>query len=41
VPNRYMHSHCEIVHLRDVRQCAELLAETCLKIDGKTSFLEE
>jgi tetrahedral aminopeptidase len=39
VPNRYMHSPCEMVHLRDVEQCAELLAETCLRIDGKTSFV--
>jgi putative aminopeptidase FrvX len=41
VPNRYMHSPCEIVHLGDVEQCANLLAETCLRIDGNTSFIQD
>lgn len=39
VPNRYMHSPCEVVHLGDVEQCARLLAETCMRIDEKTSFI--
>jgi len=41
VPNRYMHSPCEMVHLSDVEQCARLIAETCARIDGRMSFLAE
>jgi putative aminopeptidase FrvX len=39
VPNRYMHSPSEVVHLDDVENCAKLIAETIAGIDAKTSFL--
>jgi endoglucanase len=39
VPNRYMHSPCEMVHLRDVEQCAQLIAETCERIDKQAAFV--
>jgi len=39
VPNRYMHSPVEVVHLEDVENCAKLIAETIAGIDGKASFL--
>ena len=39
VPNRYMHSPSEVVHLDDVENCAKLIAETIVGIDAKTSFL--
>ena len=39
VPNRYMHSPSEVVHLDDVENCAKLIAETIVGIDENTSFL--
>ena len=39
IPNRYMHSPCEIVSLSDVENCARLLAETTARITPRTSFI--
>jgi len=39
VPNRYMHSPGEIIHIDDAENCAKLIAETICGIDEKTSFL--
>ena len=39
VPNRYMHSPCEIVHLTDLENASKLIAYTAAKIDTKTDFL--
>ena len=41
VPNRYMHSPGEVVHLDDVENCARLIAETIAGIDERASFLPE
>ena len=40
IPNRYMHSPCEMVSLADVRHTAELIAEACRAVDEKTDFTE-
>lgn len=32
IPNRYMHSPCEMVDLRDVEHCIELMAQTVLAL---------
>jgi len=39
VPNRYMHSPCEIVHLTDLENTSKLIAHTVTKIDPETNFL--
>jgi putative aminopeptidase FrvX len=39
VPNRYMHSPCEMVSLRDLDACAKLIAHTCARITPRTSFI--
>jgi len=39
VPNRYMHSPCEIVHLTDLENACRLIAHTVAKIDETTNFL--
>lgn len=39
VPNRYMHSPCEIVHLGDLENIARLIAHTVAKIDERTDFI--
>jgi len=39
IPNRYMHSPCEVVHLADLENASKLIAYTVAKIDPKTSFL--
>ena len=39
VPNRYMHTPVEICSLTDLDNCAKLLAEVCLRIDAKRSFI--
>jgi putative aminopeptidase FrvX len=39
IPNRYMHSPCEIIHLEDVENTARLIAETVAGIDEKTDFV--
>ena len=38
VPNRYMHSPNELVSLEDVDKTANLIAETCREVTGKTDF---
>ena len=38
VPNRYMHSPNELVSLQDIDHAAELIAETCRAVSGKTDF---
>lgn len=35
IPNRYMHSPCEMVDLRDVEHCIELMAQTVLALDAE------
>jgi len=39
IPNRYMHSPCEIVHLDDVENTARLIAEAVAGIDETTDFI--
>ncbi len=39
IPNRYMHSPCELVHLGDLENIAKLIAHTVAKIDDKTDFI--
>jgi endoglucanase len=39
IPNRYMHSPCEVVHLGDVENVAKLIAYTVANIDDKTKFI--
>jgi len=39
VPNRYMHSPCEVVHLGDLEHISRLIAETVARIDGSTDFV--
>jgi endoglucanase len=39
IPNRYMHSPCEIVHLGDLESIAKLIAHTVVSIDDKTDFI--
>ncbi len=39
VPNRYMHSPCEMVHLGDLEGAAKLIAHSVARIDKKTSFI--
>jgi len=39
IPNRYMHSPCELVHLDDLTNAARLIAETVLRMDPESSFL--
>lgn len=38
VPNRYMHSSCEMLHLKDVEACIELLAAVAERITPETDF---
>jgi endoglucanase len=38
IPNRYMHTQVEVCSLKDLEACAKLLAETVLRIDGKSDF---
>lgn len=38
VPNRYMHSPNEMVSLGDLDSAAELIAETCRKVEAGTDF---
>lgn len=38
VPNRYMHTPCEVVHLEDLENCYKLIAHTCAEIDEDTDF---
>ncbi len=39
IPNRYMHSPCELVSLKDLEGAARLLAHTAARITEKTDFL--
>jgi putative aminopeptidase FrvX len=39
IPNRYMHSPCELVHLDDVENAAKLIALTVAGMTAKTSFI--
>ena len=39
VPNRYMHTPVEAVHLGDVENCAKLLAQFIMSLTPKTSFI--
>lgn len=39
VPNRYMHSPCEVVHLGDLENIAKLIAHTAAQIDDSTDFI--
>ncbi len=41
VPNRYMHSPCELVHVDDVEATAKLIALTVQGITAKTRFTPE
>ncbi|HBA86287.1 MAG TPA: hypothetical protein DCZ95_19570 [Verrucomicrobia bacterium] len=38
VPNRYMHSSCELVSLGDLEACAQLIAETVVRIKPDADF---
>jgi len=38
IPNRYMHSPCEMVSLIDLDHCAQLIAHTVARITAKTDF---
>lgn len=38
VPNRYMHSPCELVDLKDIDACVKLIAETVVRIDRDLDF---
>lgn len=38
IPNRYMHTPVEIVHLGDLEHAARLIAETCAKITEEMDF---
>lgn len=39
IPNRHMHSPCEMVHLDDIENAARLIAETVVSIDDDTNFI--
>jgi len=39
IPNRYMHTPVEVVHLDDLVNASELLAETVVQIDEKMDFI--
>ncbi len=39
IPLRYMHSPCELISLKDLEQCARLIAKTVEKITPKTNFI--
>jgi len=39
IPNRYMHTPVEVVHLDDLANASELLAETVVQIDEKMDFI--
>jgi putative aminopeptidase FrvX len=38
VPLRYMHTPCEIVSLKDVEDCARLMAAYCRRVTPETDF---
>ena len=39
IPNRYMHSPCEIVAFSDLENAAKLIAHVCARIDEDTEFV--
>jgi len=39
IPLRYMHSPCELVHLKDIENCSKLISKTVQKVTSKTSFI--
>ncbi|HEX4611099.1 MAG TPA: M42 family metallopeptidase [Urbifossiella sp.] len=39
IPNRYMHSPVEVVHLDDLTNAAKLLAEFCLAVGPETNWI--
>jgi endoglucanase len=39
IPNRYMHSPVEVVHLEDLSNAAKLLAEFCAVVNSETSWI--
>lgn len=39
VPLRYMHTPCEVASLKDVEDCARLMAAFCRRVSGGTSFV--
>ncbi len=39
IPLRYMHSPCELISLKDLEQCAKLLAKTIEKVTSRTNFV--
>jgi tetrahedral aminopeptidase len=39
IPNRYMHSPVEVVHLEDLENAANLLAEFCAAVTGEMDFV--
>jgi len=39
IPNRYMHSPVEVVHLDDLTNAARLLAEFCLAVGPETNWI--
>ena len=38
IPNRYMHSPVEVVHLDDLNHAAQLLAEFCASVGPETDL---
>ena len=38
VPLRYMHTPCEVLSLKDVENCARLMAAFCRRITPDTDF---
>lgn len=38
IPLRYMHSPCELVHLKDIENCIKLISQTVNKISKNTNF---
>lgn len=39
IPNRYMHTPVEVINLKDLENCAKLIAETVVRITRRTSFI--
>ncbi|MCI2424447.1 M42 family metallopeptidase [Candidatus Acetothermia bacterium] len=39
IPNRYMHSPCEMVHMGDLEQASQLIAHVVATIDADTDFI--
>jgi endoglucanase len=39
IPNRYMHSPVEVVHLDDLTNAARLLAEFCAAVTPETNWI--